>query len=308
MIKQNARLILKSLRFEASVMVAVSFLLGVLLLGEGWRLLSLNVSACADAAPPTDCAVRQAEFDGQFMTVVGLQLAAALATVFGGLALGAAIVGREIERGTTSLAWSLARSRIRWLLARWLVVGLVILALSYVVGLATEPMAVAMRATGRVGAFDGIEVRAPILALRAAVAFTLAVLTGALLGRALPGLLVAALLIPLLVLAVDQGMGMWLRSEARAIDINAVNTARITDTEWRDLGTGRVLSRLEYLTMTPPPGAPPDWDTTTFEPIPLGVPDSEAGAYVAVESLLLGGVAAVLLSVACVAVERRRPY
>jgi ABC-type transport system involved in multi-copper enzyme maturation permease subunit len=307
MIRDTVRLTFKLLRFEASVIVAVGLLLVLFLLGEGWRLLSLDLAACSALAPLVDCATRHAEFDAQFMIVVVLELVAAVVTVFSGLVLGIAVVGREIERGTTSLAWSLAQSRRQWLFVRWLVVGLGLVALSVAIGLATEPLSTAMRSTGRAGAFEGVEVRAPVLALRAIAAFTVAIFVGAVAGRTLPGLLVAVFVMPLLVLGIDQGMGAWLRSVAQPLDANAASTSRIVDTQWRELSTGRVLSRLEYLRVTPPPSAPPDWDASNFEPIPIGVPDSRAAEYVVIECLLLGGVTAVVLAASSVVVERRRP-
>jgi hypothetical protein len=187
-------------------------------------------------------------------------------------------------------------------------VGAGLVGASLLVGWGVEALSAAMRTAGRAGAFEGIELRAPILAVRTLAAFTLAVFTGALLGRTLPGLLIAVLVMPLLVVGVDRGMDAWLRSQAVRIDMNQANNARIVDTEWRDLRTGRVLSRLEYLTVTPPPDAPPDWDATTFEPIPIGVPASRAGDYVLLEVLLLGGIGVVLLAGTLRVVEQRTPY
>jgi hypothetical protein len=301
----TARLIFKQLRFEAIAIIVVSLVLILVLLGESWRLLALDLPACSGAGAPVDCAARQADFDGQFSLVFVLELAAALATVFGGLVLGVAVVGRELERGTTALAWPLARSRWRWLVTRWLVIGVGLLVLSFAVGVATEPLSGAMRSAGRASSFDGAEVRAPVLALRAVTAFTLAVLIGAILGRTLPALLIGFFVMPLLVLGIDQGMNAWLRSVSQPIDVNAVNQARIVDTQWRERATGRVISRFEYLQLTPPPSAPPDWDTVAFDPIPIGVPDSRVGEYLAVECLQLAGTTIVLLVAGAAVVERR---
>lgn len=310
MIGDAVRLTFKQVRFEALAMGGALLLLTVALLAEAWRLQSLDLAACASgiATPPVDCQRRLAEFDGQFMIVMLLEVVGAVLTVFGGLVLGVAVVGREIERGTTSLAWPLARSRQRWLLMRWLVVGAGLVGASLLVGWGVEALSAAMRTAGRAGAFEGIELRAPILAVRTLAAFTLAVLTGALLGRTLPGLLIAVLVMPLLVVGVNLGMDAWLRSQAVRIDMNETNDARIVDTEWRDLRNGQILSRLEYLTVTPPPDAAPDWDATTFEPIPIGVPGSRAGDYVLIEVLLLVGATAVGLGGTSRVVERRTPY
>jgi hypothetical protein len=308
-VRKTIRLTFKLQRFESLLLGGVSLVLTGLVLAEAWRLLSLDLGTCATPGPnaPSDCAARQASFDSQFMVVVLLQFAVAGTTVLGGLVLGVGLVGRELERGTLPLAWTLATSRGRWLWPRFLIVAVAVVAVSALLGLATEPLSVTVRSSGRVGGFEGIELRAPVLALRALAALCLGLLVGAVVGRALPGVLLAAVLMPMVVLGVNQAMDSWLWSQSTAIDVNSVNEARIVDTKWRDLTTGRVLERHEYLTATPPPGAPPDWDTTNFEPIPIGVPDSRSGDYVTVESLVLGGVVLLLMGGAFAVVHRRAP-
>ena len=308
MILDRVRLTYKQVRFEASTLVAVSAVLIALILIEAWRLRSLDLAACTIATPALDCDARFAEFDGQFMLVILLQLSAAVVSVVGGLVLGVMVVGREVERGTTSLAWTLTPSRARWLLARCLLLGVGLVVACAVIGLAADQLAVAMQTSGRSGAWAGVELRPPILGSRALAAFGLAVVAGSATGRVLPGLLIGCVAVLVLVFATSVGMDSWLRSQAVRIDINAVNGARIVDTDWLDVSTGRVLSRMEYLRVTPPPDAPPDWDSTNFEPIPIGVSDSRVGDYVAAESSVLAGIAFVLFGAAAMSVERRRPY
>jgi hypothetical protein len=308
MIGERLRLTYKQVRFEASTLVGMNAILLLLILVEAWRLRSLDLGACLVATPALDCSARQADFDGQFMLVILIQLGAALVTVLGALVLGVTVVGREVERRTTSLAWSLAPSRAWWLLARCFVLGLGVVVVCAAIGLAADQLSSAMQSGGRMGAWESVELRGPILGSRALAAFALAVTAGSAMGRVLPGLLIGGLAMLVLVIGTSLSMDSWLRSQAVRIDINALNTARIVDTEWRDLSTGRVMSRLEYLHLTPPPGAPPDWDTINFEPIPIGVPDSRVGDYVVAESSLLVGAAALLLGASSVLVERRRPY
>lgn len=308
MIGERLRLAYKQVRFEAATLLGVGALFFVLILVEAWRLRALDLGACQLATPAFDCNARQAEFDGQFMLVILLQLGAAVVTVLGAMVLGLTIIGREVERQTTSLAWTLAPSRTRWLLSRCFFLGLGIVVVSAALGLAADQLSVSIQSAGRIGAWEGVELRAPILASRALAALGLAVIAGSVTGRVLPGLLIGGLATLVLVIGISIGMDSWLRSQAVRMDIDAVSSARIIDTEWRDLSTGRVLNRLEYFEATPPPGAPPDWDTTNFEPIPIGVPDSRVGDYVTVESSLLLGVLAVMLVAASVLVERRRPY
>jgi hypothetical protein len=204
--------------------------------------------------------------------------------------------------------WPLARSRTHWLVQRWLIVAAAVLVAALIVGLAADAMHEASRPTHTGATFDLVDWRGWIIAVRAVMAFTLAVLVGALLGRTLPGLLIAMVLLVMLVLGVDSTMGAWARAQAVTLDMSAVNDARMIDTDWRDLTTGRVLTRQEYLAVTPPPDAPADWDAITFEPIPIGVPGTRVGDYLVVEGLILTGITIVLLAGSLGVVERRTPY
>jgi hypothetical protein len=302
------RLTFKQLRFEALAIGGSLLAVAAVLIVLATRLLAIDVAACSGPVLPFDCGARQAQADGLFSFVFVGQLLAAVLPVFGALVLGVAIVGREVERATTMLAWPLARSRTRWLGTRWLLVGAAVLVASLIVGLAADAMHEASRTTHTGATFDFVELRGWIIAVRAVMAFTLAVLVGALLGRTLPGLLVAMVLLVMLVLSVDWTMGAWARGQAVTLDMNAVNDARVIDTDWRDLTTGRVLTRQEYLAVTPPPGAPADWDSVTFEPIPIGVPGTRVGDYLEVEGLILAGITIVLLAGSIGVVERRTPY
>jgi len=304
----TVRLTFKQLRFEALAVGGSLLALAAVLIVLAMRLQVIDIAACSGPEPPLDCAARQAQSSGLFSFMFVGQLLAALLPVFGALVVGVAIVGRELERGTTTLAWPLARSRTRWLGTRWLIVGVAVLAAALLVGLAADAMHEASRTTHAGTTFDLVELRGWIIAVRAVMAFTLAVLVGALLGRTLPGLLVAMIVMVMLVLGVDWTLGAWGRAQAIPLDMNAVNDARITDTEWRDVTTGRVLTRQEYLAVTPPPDAPPEWDPLTFEPIPIGIAGSRVGDYLAVEGLILTGITIVLLAGSIGVVERRTPY
>jgi hypothetical protein len=302
------RLTFKQFRFEALAIGASLLTLATVLIVVAIRLQAIDVAACSGPGQPLDCGTRRVDVDGLFSFIsVGQVLAAAL-PVFGALVLGVASVGRELERGTTTLIWPLARSRARWLGIRWLILGAAVLVAVLIVGLAADAMHEASRTTHAGATFDMIDLRGWIVAVRAVAAFTLAVLVGAVFGRSLPGLLVAMIVMAVLVLGVDSAMGAWTRTQAVTIDMSAVNEARMTDTHWRDVTTGRVLSRLEYLAVTPPPDAPADWDAVTFEPIPIGVPGARAGDYLAVEGAILAGITILLLAGSVAVVERRTPY
>ena len=106
---------------------------------------------------------------------------------------GVPIVARELERGTTRLAWSLAPSRWRWFVARVLPVLACSSSLAFVAGVAVDrssrrdaqdedlaesftPVRRSRRSAGRTGRF----------------LFGVAVVVGAVIGRALPAVIVTA--------------------------------------------------------------------------------------------------------------------
>lgn len=308
MMRDMIRLTFKQFRFEALAIGASLLVVAIVLVVVAVRLQAIDLAACSGPDAPLDCGARRAQADGLFTFVFGGQLLATVLPVFGALVLGVMLVGRELERGTTTLAWPLAGSRARWLGSRWLILAATVFAAALIVGLAADAMHEASRTTRAGTTFDLVDLRGWIIAARAVMTFTLSVLVGALLGRTLPGLLVAMVVTFALVLGVDWTMGAWIRTQAVRLDMNAANDARITDTDWRDVTTGRVLTRQEYLAVTPPPGAPADWDTVTFEPIPIGVPGARVGDYLAVEGSILAGITILLLAGSMVVVERRTPY
>lgn len=306
--RETVRLTFKQFRFEALAIGGSLLLLALVLAGVAVRLHGIGATACAGTERPADCPARLAEADGLFQAVFVGQLLAAVLPVFGAIVLGVMVVGREVERATATLAWPLARSRRRWLSRRWLVVAVAVAGTSLVVGVAADALLGAYQPADPARTFVMVDLRGWIVPVRAVAAFTLAVLAGALFGRTLPALLVAMIASFALVLAVNGAMGSWADSQAVALDLSAVNDARVVDTDWRDVTTGQVMTRREYLAVTPPPDAPADWDAVTFEPIPIGVPGDRAGDYLAVEALILVGGTLLLLAGALEVVERRPPY
>lgn len=109
-----------------------------------------------------------------------------------GLILGVPIVAREIELRTTSLAWSLALHRGRWLLSRLLpmltlaVVGFVIL------GWVGSGLFQAMEIGRASPSLTEVASQGPTLVARGLMALGIAVFVGAVLGRTMPALLIAA--------------------------------------------------------------------------------------------------------------------
>ena len=161
-------------------------------------------------------------FNSAQQSVGGLLMAPLLLVVYAiGLFLGVPIVARELERGTVRLAWSLAPSRWRWYVARVLPMLVVVVVLTFAAGVAADRFFAVSRPDLDVSAsFDGYGARGGLLAARAVFIFAVAVAVGSLIGRALPSIIVAALVVAVGLwggMQVHQGI---LRSEAVAVPVN----------------------------------------------------------------------------------------
>lgn len=108
--------------------------------------------------------------------------------------IGVPIVARELERGTSRLAWSLAPSRWRWYLARVAPALLLVAVLSLLAGHALDRLLAASEPAMDVSAaFPNFGFRGVVLASRAVFVFCLAVAFGAILGRTLPAVILVGI-------------------------------------------------------------------------------------------------------------------
>ena len=129
--------------------------------------------------------------------------------------LGVPIVARELERGTSRLAWSLAPSRRRWFLARLLPVLAVMIVVGLVAGVALDRMAGATDPwTDPARSFDGFGSRGVVYAARAVFVFAIAVAAGAIIGRSLPALLITIVVAAVGITGGSWVHGKWLATEA----------------------------------------------------------------------------------------------
>lgn len=257
-----------------------------------------------------------------------------------GLILGVPIVAREIELRTTELAWSLALRRSRWLLSRLLPMLTLALVGMVILGFLGSTLFTALEVGRASPDLTEVASQGPTLVARGLMALGVAVLVGAIIGRTMPALLVAALLVlAWSLVAVPTVQGSMF--DARAVWLNQ------DDTGWRE-GAGPIayIEGGEFDTSKPgvsgEPGArfdqeayyeqqvatcgqPPDDDTgespewqawgTCAEAVPRAqttqwdkvVPASTYGDFQLVDgvlSLVIGG-SAILLTFPIVA--RRRP-
>ena len=141
-----------------------------------------------------------------------------------GLFLGVPIVARELERGTARLAWSLAPSRMRWFLARMLPVLVLLAILTFVAGIATDRYVASTTAeTDLSNSFTGFGFRGLLIASRAVFVFAVGVAVGAIVARALPAVILAAVIATIGLAGGERVHQMILASEAVAIPMDPNN-------------------------------------------------------------------------------------
>jgi hypothetical protein len=134
-----------------------------------------------------------------------------------GVLLGAPLVAREIDSGTAQLAWSLGRSRTGWLLRRIAFIALVVVMLLGVLAFTSEVLAAALAPDRDLSHdFTWFGRRGWLIVARGFGALMIGMVVGALIGRVLPAILAAGLVIALAFTGISLAMDQWNRSEAVA--------------------------------------------------------------------------------------------
>jgi hypothetical protein len=303
-------------RFELAVF-SVLALLGVLativiaaqLDAVGWT------ATCSDAmrtgaVTPRECEFKINEFYGIVSSrgwiVAGLTGFVPLASA---LLIGVAVVGRELERGTTRLAWALTPSRMRWLAHRLVPVLVFVTVIGLVLGAAADRwLAASEPGLDPANAFAAFGQRGPVLAARAVFVFALAVAVGAVLGRALPAVILGGIIAIVGLVGGSEVHQRMLRAEAVVIDEAAVGSGDLwVDQQFR-LADGTLVGWDEIERHDPPPV---EFDDTTVWPtlpqVMIGVPGRRYGDVALREIGALAGGSLVALGVTALVVRRRRP-
>jgi hypothetical protein len=228
-----------------------------------------------------------------------------------GLLAGAGLVAREIEDRTTSVAWSLAPSRTRWLIGLVAPVAVFLLPLFALTSFAATELTGARHPgldpslSFYNGSSHGL---APVAAGMAV--FAGAVFAGSLLGRVLPALIVGAVLGLFLVAGVFFSENAWFPGQTIVVDYRAVSTgyrgAYVLD-EVVQLSSGEFKSLMEISV---------DFDSQgNATGLPAGaalvdrlIPGTRHPFIDAVEATASGAMAALLLVATWFVVRRRRPY
>lgn len=307
------RLILKQFRFELTVIVGVLLACGVVgLVVIGWLPgLRADLAACDEGY---QCIGIQ-DAVGRMEAVGGLVSAVASAIgAFGSVVLGVAVVGREVERGTAVLAWPLARSRRRWLFARATLIGVVVAIAALFATMVGDALVPVLR-PGNASAttFINWELRGLLPIGRDLAAFGLGVLGGAVLGRVLPGLLVALLLAVIAVQVGGLGIQQWRAADGAEIAIDnpgdgsTYDVNLILESRFRD-ESGAIYTWNEVFMNVPSGELPPGWPDLVYEQVWWGIPGARHQEIDRREAALWSVLGLLLVAGSAFVVERRRPY
>lgn len=268
------------------------------------------VEAMRVGAVPVDCESKM----NAFYEVVSSEAApvrslSIIPPFVGALLLGVAVVGREIERGTTRLAWALTPSRQRWFLHRLVPVLLLVAGLTFLLGIAADRLLASTEpGLDPANAFAQFGFRGLALAARVVFVLALAVFVGTIMGRALPALIVGGIIAAVGITGGSEVHGRILRSEAVVIEEGQAQVGDLYMDQRFRLPDGRLIGWEEVEQYDPPPTDPDfagQWPS--LPTVTIGIPGyryrevelREVGA-------LAGGSLALLLATAAI-IQRRRP-
>lgn len=302
------RLVFRMHRFE---IVAIGIVAGALVLAAYWvagELDGVGYGSCYGAErPPAGCEVLGRRFfDLESAHANPVFSFMNLLPYITGLFLGAPLIAREIERGTTRLAWSIAPSRLRWYVWRVTPVVVFVVAITFVAGVAVDRLITA-RSPGidLANSFDSYGQRGVLVAVTTLVMTAGSIGLGTVIGRVLPTLILALILGYFGIDVVQHVHADLTAREAVPVDETDVTPAdRYVDQFFR-LPDGRLvgweqLAAIDPASMTSETG--PTYPIVTFV-----IPGERYREVETREALVLGGIGLAMLVGAGFIVTRRRP-
>ncbi len=217
--RAHLRVVLLMHRLELMIFAFVAFawaVAAVIVIAMSYSTTSANPGCFGHLPSGAGCgAVAEAfiPIERTSQVIAGIVPLFALAV---GTLIGVGVIARELEQGTAQISWSLVSSRIRWL--RWRS-GPALLAVVTLVAILAVLAEFLVRT--RLGlddpGFIASGERGLAVLVRSVLAFSCGLLAGAVLGRQLPGLIVAVALAVALSLGADAALDAWRATEARAV-------------------------------------------------------------------------------------------
>ena len=309
------RLAFRMQRLELLLFLAAAVLLVVasLLIAWGTSEVRADFQACMQRlGPGANCSPSSPSLN-DFSLWGGLATLGAFLTPFAvGLVLGVPVVAREVEGRTAPIAWTLSRSRFRWLMQRVIPLGVFVIVVSAAVGIGSElvtrtnPFADYTANPG----FADYTSRGLMLPIRGLVVLAVAIAVGAVVPRQLPALLLATGVTVALFVGLTLGMDAWMTSEAKPIPMADVRVGgpRIFDAAYRKDATGEVISMNDFYNRYGDVALPDgEQDPPGFTQVAIGIPGEQYPTWAAREAVILGTLAVAGGALATLVVTRRRP-
>lgn len=219
-----------SIRLARPELLILGLLTGIWLsvaLLVGWQMRQVSGAdpECFTGGPIDDaaCSAVLARFGGFQAIAQNLFLASAAAPFLVGAVLGAPLVAREVEEGTSQLAWVLAPSRTYWLIAKALPVAGLAIGMLGLLGLGADLLMSQFQA-GLDARFLYYDQRGLALPVRGLCVITVAALIGTVVGRTIPSLILSVVLGAAVVLGINFGMHQIWKGEAVALSVDAFSS------------------------------------------------------------------------------------
>lgn len=298
--REWARLAFKLQRFELLAIGVTLAVLSTAMIVFAWQLNDLvrmnpNCFGSAQGAPQCPDVLDAFILPSQIAENL---LRLSVITPLVAIILGVPIVAREIESGTAQGTWALASSRTRWAVGRSLPIVIALAVALGIVGWAAEGLAAA-RVAGSTLGFADSDARGLIVPLRGVVAFVLAVLIGAWMGRVLPALLTTVPALIIVLLLASFALAPWRVSESVVLPFGrgAISPGSMVLEVVAILPDGTIIpeDRADGL----PEGA--------FQDAVRVLPPSSASAWILREGATLALISTLVTIAAIGVIRRRRP-
>jgi hypothetical protein len=313
----NAFDVRSAIRLHRFEIVAGSVLLSLVSGFAWWVAWQLDLTGygrfCTDLGTNTpDCAARGAAFfDLQRAATSLARLAVSAVPLLVAPLIGVAVVGRELERGTARLAWSIAPSRTVWVVRRVVPLALVVAGLGLLAGASLDRLFAGIEPWVDPGrSMTDLGGRGVPFAARVLFVFAIALLAGAVAGRTLPALLVTAVIGAVAISGGAIVHERILRTEAIYVDTADGSTDIRSGDLFVDqrirLPDGRIATYDEAYALYPPP-VDGDWVGNGWARVNLVISGSLYPVAAAREAGVLALASLAFLAGAGVVVMRRRP-
>ena len=306
---RSLRLVFRMQRFEIVALLIFAAALVAAALYVAYELDAVGFGPCylAVETPPAGCeALGRRFFDLQMDHANPVFSFLGILPYTVGIFLGGPAIARELERGTSRLAWSISPSRIRWYAWRVLPVVLVAVAMTFPAGWAADRL-VAARTPGidLANSFDTFGGRGVLVAITAFVMVAGSIGLGSVIGRVLPTVILALVLGYFGILAVQHLHADVTAREAVVVEESNLRPGdRFVDQFFR-LPDGRLVGWQELEQIDPESFQSemgPQYPIVTFV-----IPAERYREVEAREALLLGSIGVAMLVGAGAIVARRRP-